>query len=118
MEIDIESLERATLDAVAPTNVTPFAGWLVPFNRTTIGRAISAVPLSHEHVDPSSILEIESQYAQHGYRAMFRVADLAGLSNVHKALRERGYAPHQPTLTALASLGFQAAWRYYYWRKP
>ncbi len=50
-------------------------------------------------------MEIESQYTQHGYRAMFRVADVVGLSNVHKAFRERGYAPHQPTLTMVGNVG-------------
>jgi hypothetical protein len=47
MEIDIESLERATLDAVAPETVESLPGWLFPIDRTTIGRAISAVPLRH-----------------------------------------------------------------------
>ena len=105
MEIDIESLERATLDAVAPTTVKPLAGWLVPFDHTTIGRAISAVPLSHDHIDTSSLAEIESEYLQRGYRAQFRVADVVGLNNVHRALREHGYLPHQPTLTMVGKVG-------------
>jgi hypothetical protein len=41
MEIDIESLERATLDAVAPATVESPAGRLLPFDETTIGRATS-----------------------------------------------------------------------------
>ena len=105
MEIDIESLERATLDAVAPATVKPFAGWLLPFDRTTIGRAISAVPLRHEHIDPSSPAEIESQYTRHGYKAQFRVADVVGLNRIHIALRERGYTPQQSTLTMVGSVG-------------
>jgi GNAT superfamily N-acetyltransferase len=103
MKIDIESLERATLDAMAPAAVESIAGWLLPFDTTTIGRAISAVPLRHDHADPASIGEIESLYAQRGYRAQFRVADVAGLEPVQQVLREFGYIPQQPTLTMVGN---------------
>ena len=99
MQIDIESLERAAQDAVAPATVESHADWLLPFDRTTIGRAISPVPLKHDLVDSASIAAIEAIYLQRAYRVQFRVADAAGLQGVHRALRERGYAPQQPTLT-------------------
>ena len=104
MEIDIESLERATLDAVAPTTVESLMGWLVPFDSTTIGRATSAVPISHDHVDLASIAEIESQYTLRGYKAQYRVADVSGLSRIHVALQERGYTAQQPTLTMVGNV--------------
>ena len=105
MEIDIESLERATLDAVAPASVESLADWLLPFDNTTIGRAISAVPLRHAHVDPSSIAEIELPFLQRGHQAQFRVADVAGLRSAHDALLEHGYSPQQPTLTMVGTVG-------------
>jgi GNAT superfamily N-acetyltransferase len=104
MEIDIESLERATLDAVAPAMVESLAGWLLPFDDTTIGRAISAVPLGHDRADPAAIAEIEFRYAQRGYLAQFRVADVVGLHPLHSELRKRGYTPRQPTLTMEGSV--------------
>jgi GNAT superfamily N-acetyltransferase len=104
MEIDIESLERATLDAVAPTTVESLPGWLVPFDSTAIGRAISAVPISHDRVDLAFVTEIESQYTVRGYKAQYRVADVIGLDRLHVALRERGYTPQQPTLTMVGNV--------------
>jgi GNAT superfamily N-acetyltransferase len=103
MAYDIESIEHATLDAVAPLTIETIAGWLLPFDTTSIGRAISAVPLRHDDVDPESVVEIESRYAQHGYRAQFRVAEVEGLGSLRWFLRERGYVPHQPTLTLVGS---------------
>jgi GNAT superfamily N-acetyltransferase len=104
MDNQIESLERATLDAVAPATIASIAGWLLPFDSTTIGRATSAVPLQHDSSKLASIAEIESLYAQRGYKAQFRVADVSGLNRVHRALRDRGYAPQQPTLTMVGSV--------------
>jgi ribosomal protein S18 acetylase RimI-like enzyme len=105
MTFDIESLERATLDAVAPPTVELFRDWLLPFDNTTIGRAISAVPLRHDDIDSASIAEIELRYKQRGYKAQFRVADVVGLVNTHDVLQERGYSPNQPTLTMVGNVG-------------
>jgi len=42
----VESIERATLAAVAPAEVAEFDGWLVALDPGTIRRAASAVPLA------------------------------------------------------------------------
>lgn len=102
MNIDVESLERATLDAVAPPEVLEIKGWLLPMDRSTIGRAISAVPTSHHGLDPQSIESIETIYRSRGLTAQFRVADVASCSSIHQELRMRGYVALQPTLTQLA----------------
>jgi hypothetical protein len=39
---DIEALERATVDAVAPDAVVQWPGWLLPMDGGTIGRAEAA----------------------------------------------------------------------------
>lgn len=99
MDIDIESLERATLDAVAPDAVGTLPGWLLPFDSTTVGRAISAVPLHHGAPGPDPIPDIEARYAGRGLKTQFRVADVAGLAGLHQGLLGHGYTPQQPTLT-------------------
>jgi len=100
---DIESLERATLDAVAPPVVEAFPGWLLPFEQSTIGRAKSAVPLSHATQDASMLQKIVDRYTAHQLPAAFRVADVASLENIHQELRRLGFTPQQPTLVQIGS---------------
>ena len=63
---DIEAIERATLAAVTPEALEEIAGWLLPFDSGTVGRARSAVPLAHTTPDPPSLHEIEARYAARG----------------------------------------------------
>lgn len=105
MDVDIASLEQATLDAVAPAKVETLPGWLLPLDRSTVGRAICAVPLHHHNLDPASIASIEAVYAQHGLKTQFRVADVKGLADLQRRLRQRGYTPQQPTLTMVGNTG-------------
>ena len=104
MNIDIASLEQATLDAVAPAEVGNLPGWLLPFDRSTVGRAISAVPLRHQGINPAALPSIEAAYTERGLKAQFRVADVAGLTELHQGLRQLGYTPTQPTWTMLGSV--------------
>jgi GNAT superfamily N-acetyltransferase len=97
-DADIESLERATLDAVAPPAVQAIDGWLLPFDNSTISRAKSAVPVRHRHLDAAQLAQIESLYTQRGLQAAFRVADVPGLANIHTELTRLGYQAQQPTL--------------------
>ena len=48
---DIEAIERATLDAVPPEQTAVLDGWLLGLDRGTVGRAHSAVPLTHDGCD-------------------------------------------------------------------
>lgn len=99
---DIESLERATVEAVAPPQVLEIGGWLVPLDDGTIGRAKSAVPLRHD-LDASALDEIEAAYRAQGLKPAFRVADVPGLAAVATELSRRGYVGQQPTLVMTAS---------------
>lgn len=99
---DIESLERATVEAVAPPDVLEIGGWLVPLDDGTIGRAKSAVPLRHD-LDASALDEIEAAYRSRGLKPAFRVADVPGLAGVITELSRRGYVGEQPTLVMVAS---------------
>lgn len=100
---DIESLERATLDAVTPPEVEDLDGWLLPFDRSTIGRAISAVPLRHDGGPVSVLQAIEARYLAHDLRAAFRVADVPGLAAVRTEMARLGYHPQQATLVQIGS---------------
>jgi ribosomal protein S18 acetylase RimI-like enzyme len=105
MQIDVESLERATLDAVAPPEVVEVEGWLLPMDRSTIGRAISAVPARHRNLSPLDIDAIEGLYQSRELRPQFRLADVAECSNIQSALKAKGYQPVQPTLVQVATGG-------------
>lgn len=104
MDADVESLERATLDAVAPEAIGHLPNWLLPFDHTTVGRAISAVPLRHSDVDPTVVQSIEAQYTARGLKAQFRVADQPSLRTLHHELLTRGYVPQQATLTLVGTV--------------
>lgn len=101
---DIASLERATLDAVAPPEIQEVTDWLIPLDRSTIGRAKSAVPMRHQGLNADALDGIEAAYHDWGIEAQFRVADVLGLSPIHQRLRVMGYAPEQPTLVQVGTV--------------
>ena len=101
---DIASLERATLDAVAPQEVIQYDDWLVPFDASTIGRARSAVPLRHSGLNDASLNAIVKQYQVRGLQPAFRVADVAGLARVQVALKDMGFQAEQPTLVQVGDV--------------
>ncbi|MBT9462755.1 GNAT family N-acetyltransferase [Hydrogenophaga sp.] len=96
---DIESIERATLQAVAPEVVEPLDGWLLAMDHGTVGRARSAVPLRHETHDIERLPAILSRYAARGFEPRFRLPDLPTFRPWHEALTQQGWRRDQPTLT-------------------
>ncbi|WP_337186639.1 GNAT family N-acetyltransferase [Phenylobacterium sp.] len=98
---DIESLERATVRAIAPPEVLEIGPWLVPLEDGSISRAKSAVPLSHE-IDASHLDAVEAAYRQRGLPPAFRIAEAPGLKAVTAEIARRGYASEQPTLVMTA----------------
>ncbi len=99
---DVESLERATLQAVAPERVEALPGWLLPMDGGTVGRARSAVPLSHDRPDPAALAAIVERYEARGFPPRFRLPDLPAFDGMHRALRAQGFERRQPTLTQVA----------------
>ena len=99
---EIAVLERDTVAAVAPPETLEIGGWLVPLDNGPIGRAKSAVPLSHE-VGPDAIGEIVAAYLDHGLPPRFRIADVPELADVAGELGRRGLTPHQPTIFKIGS---------------
>ncbi len=100
----IARLERATLDAVAPEQVHTHGDWLLCFDRSTIGRAKSAVPLRHHGLTSADVMAIAQRYRDQGFDPLFRVADVPELEPIHQALRAHHFAPTQATLVQVASL--------------
>jgi len=101
---DIESLERATLDAVCPAAQSELPGWLLPFDAADIGRARSAIPLFHHGLDIALLPVIEQQYRDHGLPPCFRIADTPGLRHWQQRLQALGYRKTDPVHVQIASI--------------
>ena len=99
---DIETIERATVATVSPENTEEIDGWLLAFDRGTIGRAKSAVPLAHRESAAGLIGRIEVRYESHGFPAMFRIADLSCFHSLQQALRDAGYHADRHSLVQIA----------------
>jgi len=107
---DIESLERATLDAVCPAAQSELPGWLLPFDAADIGRARSATPLHHQDLDLQALPAIEQLYREQGLPPTFRIADRPGLRHWQDRLRDLGYRQTAPVHVQIASVAdMQAA---------
>jgi ribosomal protein S18 acetylase RimI-like enzyme len=100
----IESIERATLAAVAPDRLESIDGWLLPLDTGTVGRAHSAVPLHHGEHDPALIGAIAQRYQDAGLRPVFRLPDVPAFEAWWPLLAARGFRREQPTLTQTGSL--------------
>ncbi|MBA4212800.1 MAG: GNAT family N-acetyltransferase [Polaromonas sp.] len=96
---NVEAIERATLQAVAPEVVESLPGWLLPMDHGTVGRARSAVPLHHDPHDTHVLSTIVARYAALGFEPRLRLPELPAFLPWHEALAQRGWRRDQPTLT-------------------
>jgi ribosomal protein S18 acetylase RimI-like enzyme len=101
---DIESLERATLQAVAPEQVHELPGWLLPMDHGTVGRAHSAVPLTRDFCDAAEVDHIAEAYRSRGFRPVLRIPDLPAFDAVKARLLALDFESDQPTLTQTARI--------------
>ena len=100
---NVESIERATVAAVAPDAVTEIPGWLLPFDGGTVGRAHSAVPLRHDaSILAADVAAIVARYRERGLAPSVRVADVPALAHLAPALAAARLVRTQPTLTCVA----------------
>lgn len=96
------------MEAVAPPEVLEIGGWLVPLDATTVGRAKSAVPLSHTpRVDV--LPQILAAYADRGLPASLRIADAPTLEDARNYLTQQGFFPSKPTLVKVGEVARLAA---------
>ncbi|MDO9434553.1 GNAT family N-acetyltransferase [Hydrogenophaga sp.] len=96
---DIEAIERATLQAVAPEQIEILPGWLLPMDPGTINRARSAVPLHHGEHDLALLGTIVAHYEAVGVAPLFRLPGAPSFNGWLRELRARGFVHHQPTFT-------------------
>jgi ribosomal protein S18 acetylase RimI-like enzyme len=104
---DIEAIERATFDAVPPEALASEGAWLLGLDHGTVGRAHSAVPLSHDTADvadASVVGRIEALYSREGLPAVFRVPALPTFDPVRAELSSRGYVACRPTCTFIGTV--------------
>lgn len=101
---DVEAIERATLAAVPPQACEEAAGWLLPFDDGTVGRAHSAAPLRHMPVAGDEADRIAQRYRERGLRPVFRIADVAPLQGLQEHLAASGYSGGKPTLVQVAAI--------------
>lgn len=101
---DIDSLERATLQAVAPECLQELPGWLLPMDSGVVGRAKSAVCLMREAIDPADADRIAQAYRSKGFQPMIRVPDLPAFDALRERLLALGFTHDQPTLTQVGQL--------------
>lgn len=105
---DIETLERATVDAVAPDAVLALPGWLLPIDGGTIGRAHSAVPLQHPRApeaqahQAAQLADIVAIYREQGRVPAFRLPDTA--THLHHALTRMGFGRVEPSWVMVGSV--------------
>jgi N-acetylglutamate synthase len=109
MPSDVERIERATVDGVAPLLLEELPGWLLPLDRGEVNRAISAVPLHHGEHDPAVVPEIVARYRAHARAPQFRLADVPGLAALQDSLAAAGFEPRLPTYMQLADTARIAA---------
>ena len=104
----VESIERATLAAVCPQVVHTVPGWLLPMDDSTIGRAKSAVPLSHApftHTQAAQwVAAIENVYQHHRHRVAFRLPTHAAWAPLYARLAAQGFQTSQPTCVQIGSV--------------
>ena len=72
---DIADLERAAPGAVAPLKVQKLQGRQIPLDRSTIGRAKSAIPLRHLGPDTAQLHDVEA--CHHAWRRPYKRPFLA-----------------------------------------
>lgn len=103
-DADVESIERATLEAVVPDRMEHLTGWLLPIFDGTVGRARSAVPLQHIRPDVGHVDLIAGRYRAQGVAPAFRLPDLPVFDDFHARLLRLGYVREQPTLTMVGQV--------------
>lgn len=104
MLADIESIERATLAAVAPERVEALPGWLLPMDHGTVGRAHSAVPLTHDPTTMAPWQAVVERYRAGGYRPVLRLPEVPMFADLCGELAAAGWQRAQPTQVQVAPL--------------
>lgn len=95
-------MERATLDAVPPTQRVELDGWLIAIDDGVVSRARSATPLSHVPALARGLDAVMARYAAASQPACFRLPETSGLAEVQTLLHSRGLVDASPTRVQVA----------------
>ncbi|WP_395057272.1 GNAT family N-acetyltransferase [Polaromonas sp.] len=106
---DVGGIERATASAVSPESVEELDGWLLAFDRGSVNRAKSAVPLQHAACDEAVVGKIEARYAAHGMAPLFRLPTLLCFDALRRELTLRGLGARSPTQVQLGTVSAMRA---------
>jgi N-acetylglutamate synthase len=129
LHADIEAIERATLAAVEPQHLRALqalGGWLVPIDDGTVGRAHSAVPLTHDLQSVSEpvsepatapargqavaaelaqlVQQVDAIYSAAGMATAWRLPELPSFDSLRGHLQRSGHVPSQPTWVQVAQV--------------
>ncbi len=100
--VNVESIERAIVAAVAPPVVEECDGWIIAYDDVTVSRAKSAAPLRHDRLDANDIAAICKRYRARALPPMFRLPDVPGMAHLHDALAQQCLRAEQPTQVQVA----------------
>lgn len=100
---DIESIERATLSALAPRLLHEDDGWLIALDDGATGRANSVTVLRlGERALTAKVAEVEALYCAEGLKPQFRLAERGEIDPLRALLLDRGYVRLKPTSVQIA----------------
>ena len=105
---DIATIERSTLAGVQPQSLEELQGWLLALDDGTVGRAHSAVPLSHAAPPPGLLASIVARYAAHGLAPVIRVPRKPAYDAFRKLLEGEGFHTSKPTLAQTGTVAAMA----------
>ncbi len=100
---DVETIERATLAAVAPLELVEDDGWLLAANEGVIGRAnsVAAVNTGSDSLG-AKISRAIAFYEARCLRPTFRLSSWSRPEPIASALTERGFVGRDPVLVMTA----------------
>lgn len=101
---DIRAIELATSDALSPRHREEDGGWLLCFDEGTVGRARSAVPLSHTTDVAARAVDVVNVYRRQGAAPMLRVPTTPEFDVSRAALTSEGFSATQATITMVAAV--------------
>ncbi|MEO7642896.1 MAG: GNAT family N-acetyltransferase [Ramlibacter sp.] len=105
---DIAAIERSTLAGVQPQALEELQSWLLALDDGTVGRAHSAVPLSHTAPAAGLLPAIVERYAAHGLSPVLRVPRKPAYDAFRALLAGAGFHASKPTLAQLGTVAAMA----------
>jgi len=105
---DIAAIERSTLAGVQPQALEDLQGWLLGLDDGTVGRAHSAVPLSHTAPPEGLLPAIAARYTAHGLAPVVRVPRKPAYDAFRAQLAGEGFHASKPTLAQTGTVAAMA----------